>query len=100
LSFISFPATQKETDKRITAEKFFQKAPDHLKTESAKKLWKDAIWKEYEWNTSATFTLIASICAIICFTIMMVFFHPTMLAIFVPKVFAAVKLLALVGIYV
>ncbi len=32
------------------AKKFFQKAPDHLKTESAKKMWKDASsWDSSTW---------------------------------------------------
>ncbi len=33
-----------------TAEKFFKKAPEHLKTESAKKLWKNAqSWDSNTW---------------------------------------------------
>ena len=37
-------------DEYLKAKKFFQRAPDHLKTKSAKALWKKiATWDSGQW---------------------------------------------------
>lgn len=65
-----------------------------------KKVWKLAMWDDDTFNVYAVVIVLVSIALVVLFVMIVVYFAPFMMAIFVPKIFAVTKLLSLIGIII